>query len=102
MTTAKRQKFLDKQKKKLENQKTAEERKREVDKIKEMFQDLGLSTEIEGVNKFYTMMDNFVESGDGTQGTIPLPGLGREICYLLTNSRKHEVGAMLKYNKELK
>ena len=102
MTTAKRQRFLDRQKKKLENQKTAEERKREVDKVKEMFQDLGLSTEIEGVSKFYTTMDNFVESGDGSQGTVPLPGLGREICYLLTNSRKHEVGAMLKYSKDLK
>ena len=102
MTTAKRQKFLDKQKKKLENQKTAEERKREVNKVKEMFQDLGLSTEIEGVSKFYTMMDSFVETGDGSQGTVPLSGLGREICYLLTNSKKHEVGAMLKYNKDLK
>ena len=102
MPTAKRQKFLDKQKKKLENQKTVEERKREVDKVKEMFQELGLSSEIEGVSKFYTMMDNFVESGDGSQGTVPLSGLGREICYLLTNSKKHEVGAMLKYNKDLK
>ena len=102
MTTAKRQKFLDKQKKKLENQKTAEERKREVNKVKEMFQDLGLSTEIEGVSRFYTMMDSFVETGDGSQGTVPLSGLGREICYLLTNSKKHEVGAMLKYNKDLK
>ncbi len=102
MTTAKRQRFLDKQKKKLENQKTAEERKREVDTVKEKFQELGLSTEIEGVNKFYKMMDEFTETGDGSQGTIPLFGLRREICYLLTNSKKHEVGAMLKYNKELK
>jgi methionine synthase II (cobalamin-independent) len=101
MPTAKRQKFLDKQKKKLENQKTSEERKREVEKVKNKFQELGLSTEIEGVKHFYDMMDTFVETADGKQGTIPLPGLGREICYLLTNNKKHEVGAMLKYNSNL-
>ena len=53
MPTAKRQKYLDKQKKKLENQRTKEERSAEVDKVKKQLKDIGLSTEIESIDKFY-------------------------------------------------
>ena len=102
MPTVKRQKYLDKQKKKLENQRTKEERIDEVDKVKKQLKDIGLSTEIEPIDKFYKIMDEFAEFGTGSQGIIPLNGYGREICYFFTNNRMRDIGVMLKHNPELK
>ena len=102
MTTAKRQKYLDKQKKKLENQRTKEEREVETDKVKKQLKDIGLSTEIEGISKFYKIMDEFVNYGTSAQGIIQLNGFGREICYIFSINKKHEIGVMLRHNPELK
>ena len=102
MPTEKRQKYLDKQKKKLENQRTKEERQSEIDKVKKQLEELGLTTEIEDISKFYNIMDEFVENGDYIEGIIPLPGYGREICFFLTKNKKHEMGVMLKHNPNLK
>ena len=88
MTTAKRQKYLDKQRKKLENMRTKEEREVEINKMRDEIKKLGLPTETPGLVKFNKLVEEYVNYGSHAQGVIPLHGFGREIVYILTNNKK--------------
>lgn len=100
MPTAKRQKYLDRIAAKQSNIRTKEERQAEYDKVMAKFTELGLSSEYEEIAKFDTMAKDWVETGNVYQGIIPLVGLKRDLVYTLTNTKKHEVGVMLKSTEQ--
>ena len=106
MPTAKRLKYLAKQKAKEEkrklNERSKEERQVEVDKVNEHMKKIGIPNIIPEIIKFNKIMNNFLETGNHSQGIISLPGFGREIVYYFTNNKKQDIGVMLKYNSELK
>ena len=101
MPTAKRQKYLDKLKKKQENIRTETERQESVDQIKTEFEKVGIPTSFPEVTKFYKILDEFVSGGASKQGQIPIEGIGKTIVYQLTNNKKHEIGAMLKHTENV-
>lgn len=101
MPTAKRQKYLDKQKKKLENIRTEEERKEQTDKIKTEFEKVGIPNSFPEVIKFYNILDEFVNNGMTKQGKIPIEGVGKIIVYQLTNNKKYQISAMLKHDDNI-
>ena len=96
MPTIKRQKYLDRLAAKQTTIRTQEERQAEYDKFMGQFSQLGLSTEFEEIAKFDTMAKDWVANGTAYQGVIPLVGMKRDLVYMLTNNKKHEVGVMLK------
>ncbi len=100
MPTAKRQKYLDRIAAKQSNIRTKEERQAEYDKVMSKFTELGLSSEYEEIARFDTMAKDWVENGNVYQGIIPLVGLKRDLVYTLTNTKKHEVGVMLKSTEQ--
>ncbi len=100
MPTAKRQKYLDRIAAKQSNIRTKEERQVEYDKVMAKFTELGLSTEYEEIARFDTMAKDWVETGNVYQGIIPLVGLKRDLVYTLTNTKKNEVGVMLKSTEQ--
>lgn len=100
MPTAKRQKYLDRLSAKQSSNRTQEERQAEYDKFMGQFSQLDLSTEFEEIAKFDTMAKDWVENGTAYQGVIPLVGMKRDLVYMLTNNKKHELGVMLKSTEE--
>jgi hypothetical protein len=98
MPTEKRLKHLERQAKKVADQRTREERLDEITKVREKFQTLGLTIELDEIAAFYKIMDDFVENANPYQGTIGIAGTGREICYQLINNRRHDIGVMLRAN----
>lgn len=101
MPTSKRQKYLDKQKKKLENIRTEEERKEQIGKIKTEFEKVGIPNSFPEVIRFYNILDEFVKNGMAKQGKIPIEGVGKIIVYQLTNNKKYQIGAMLKHDDDV-
>jgi len=100
MPTIKRQKHLDRLAAKQSNSRTQEERQAEYDKFMGQFAQLGLSQEFEEIAKFDTMAKDWVTNGTVYQGVIPLVGMKRDLVYMLTNNKKHEIGVMLKSTEE--
>ena len=100
MPTPKRQKYLDRLAAKQENVRTQEERQTEYDKFMGQFAQLGLSNEFEEIAKFDVMARDWVANGTAYQGVIPLIGMKRDLVYMLTNNKKHEIGVMLKSTEE--
>lgn len=100
MPTTKRQKYLDRLAAKQSSNRTQEERQTEYDKFMGQFAQLGLSTEFEEIAKFDTMAKDWVTNGTAYQGIIPLIGMKRDLVYMLTNNKKHEIGVMLKSTEE--
>ena len=98
MPTAKRQKYLDKLKKKQENLRTQEERQLEVIKIKDEINKIGFPAQTPEIIKFYEILDKYTKGGISVQGKIPILGYKKIIVYQLTNSKKHEIGAMLQHD----
>ena len=100
MPTIKRQKYLDRLDAKQENVRTQEERQAEYDKFMGQFAQLGLSTEFAEIAKFDTIAKDWLENGTTYQGVIPLVGMKRDLVYMLTNNKKHEIGVMLKSTED--
>lgn len=100
MPTIKRQKYLDRLASKQASVRTQEERQAEYDKFMGQFAQLGLNTDFEEIAKFDTMAKDWLENGTAYQGVIPLVGMKRDLVYMLTNNKKHEIGVMLKSTEE--
>ncbi len=100
MPTIKRQKYLDRLAAKQTSVRTQEERQTEYDKFMGQFAQLGLSNEFEEIAKFDVMARDWVVNGTGYQGVIPLVGMNRDLVYMLTNNKKHEIGVMLKATEQ--
>ena len=98
MPTAKRQKYLDKIKKKQENFRTTVERQSDIDKIKEEINKIGFPAQTPEIIKFYKILETFVNNSVSVQGKIPIIGYKKIIVYQLTNSKKHEIGARLQHD----
>jgi methionyl-tRNA synthetase len=88
-----------KNKKKL--QKTKEQREKEINEIKEKLEIHGLSNSFENIENLYEIFNKYIEDGFPHTGIIPLPGLKREIHYILS-SKPHIVNSVnLVYNERV-
>lgn len=92
--TKKRLAYETKLLKKQINQRTMEERQTEIEKIFTKLQELGITREM--VTKFNKITNNYIEFGYGASGIIELPELHRELVYLLSNDKRHQVSSMLR------
>lgn len=102
MPTIKRQKYLERQAKKLINQRSKEDRSCEVDTILKGISNLGFPDNDQNIIKFKGLLNDFIENGTNYNGIIPLLGYGREIHYLLSNNKNIKVTVMLRVNNNLK
>lgn len=102
MPTTKRQKHLDRQAKKLANQRTKEEREIEVNNTLRELNKIGFPDKEPNIVKFKEILTDYVETGNYYKGILPLEGYGREICYYLSNNKNQNVDVMLRANNELK
>lgn len=99
--TAKRLKHLERQSKKI--QYTKEERKAEIDKCKQKLSELGLGEQYphEDVIKVYDIMNDYVETGNASSGTVSLTGINRIFCYYFPLTKKNEISTCLKYDENV-
>ena len=102
MPTSKRQKHLDRQAKKLANQRTREERENEVNNTLRELNKIGFPDKEPNIVKFKEILTDYVETGNHYKGILPLEGYGREICYYLSNNKNQSVDVMLRANNALK
>jgi hypothetical protein len=102
MPTTKRKKHLERQTKKLTNQRTKEERDVEVNNTLGELNKLGFPDNEPNIKKFKDILNDFLETGLVYKGVLPLVGYGREICYFLSNNKNHSVDVMLRANDALK
>jgi len=102
MPTAKRQKHLDRQAKKLANQRTREERENEVNNTLRELNKIGFPDKEPNIVKFKEILKDYVETGNHYKGILPLEGYGREIFYYLSNNKNQSVDVMLRANNALK
>lgn len=98
MPTAKRLKYLEKQAKKKENQRTKEERLEKTNEIKKKLEeDAHLTPSVlPQIGDFYEIIDKFVEDGIAVQGSIPLPDIKSQLLYIFTNNKQKALDAMIK------
>jgi len=87
--------------KKAKEYKTREERKREMEKIKEQLTSLGLVESMEGVDEFYRKAEGFVERSECWTGKIKIPGSKRILSVILTADKKKECISALLYDKNI-
>lgn len=80
--------------KKQSQQRTMEERSIEVEKIFSKLQELGITRET--VGEFNEIAKDYVEFGYSASGVITMPEIHRELIYLLSNDKKHDVATMLR------
>lgn len=80
--------------KKQQNQRTIEERQTEIDKIFTKLQEVGITRAM--VIEFDKIANDYIEFGYSASGVIELPELHRELVYLLSNDKKHQVASMLR------
>ena len=81
--------------------KTMEERRGEMDTIKEKLSSLGLSEEMEGVALFYKRAAHFIETGESWSGKIKLEGCKRILDLILTGTKGKECLAGLLYDETI-
>ena len=77
-------------------ERSAEDRKKEIDVVLAKFTSLGISEEIEEVSQFFQIARTFIETGIGSSGKIMVPAINRVIQYLLSNNKMHELQVILK------
>ena len=87
--------------KKVKEIKTVEERKMEMDSIKEKLTNLGLVEEMEGIKEFYERAKEFETKGEGWSGKIKAPGTKRILDIRLTSNKLKECAMALLYNKTI-
>lgn len=78
---------------------TIDERKIEVRKIINQLNDLQLTTMYEPINQFYTIMFNYIRTGERTIVNIPFPQMNKRIEGVLATNIREEVALRLKYEK---
>lgn len=100
--TAKRQKHLDRQAKKLKNLYTKEERKEKIDKCIQQLNHFQLTKNYnEDTLEIHNMLEDYVENGTPYSGSKIIEGTKRVFLYVLPKDKKHEIGTMLKYNENV-
>lgn len=87
---------LEKERKKLEQQRSKEDREREVQVVLNKFNELGISSEMYGIDEFIKIAKQFIEDGIPCSGKIRVDGLHRNLHYLLSNNKKHEIQVLLR------
>ena len=92
----KRKKHLERQAKRQARLRTREERLEKIDEVFDNFQRTGFPPTPE-IRKFFQICKKWIEDGQLTQGIIPVPSLNIEICYTLNNSKRHDVGVMIRH-----
>ena len=81
--------------------KTREERFQEVMKIREKLTNLGLSSEINGIQEFYDQCKEYVNQGYSWTGKIKLLGTKRILQGNLTVRKNVECSINLKYDESV-
>jgi hypothetical protein len=84
--------------KKIKQVKRIEQRKYEVEQIYTKLASLGLTPEMNGIDKFFAITRNFVENGISCTGGIKLEGLKRTIVYILPMNPSVPASITLQYN----
>jgi hypothetical protein len=80
---------------KAKNERTRDERMDELEPALNKLLGLGLPDDLEGVNKFYEIVDDFIETGRPFTGIIKVPELKREFQCLLNNKKMHKITVVL-------
>lgn len=83
--------------KKLQNQRTLEERRSEVNTIYTKLQEHGITCEM--VPEFNKIANEFVEDGVNASGYVNIDGINRVLVYLLNNDKKHQISTLLRVKK---
>ena len=81
--------------------KSREERFQEVMKIREKLTNLGLSSEIDGIQEFYDQCKEYVNQGYSWTGKIKLLGTKRILQGNLTVRKNVECSINLKYDESV-
>lgn len=81
--------------------KSIEDRKLEITEVIKQINDLGFSTSVDGIRKFYTICSEYIKTGEGKSGKIKLEGFKREIEYILPTKKQNMVKVNLGYNKDV-
>ena len=78
---------------------TLEQRKEEVRKIIDKLNELQLSIDYEPIKQFYSIMFNYIRTGERTIVNIPFPQMNKRIEGVLATNIREEVALRLKYEK---
>ena len=63
--------------------KSIEQRKHEVKQIHDKLMSLGLTPEMDSIQQFFSITNDFIEKGISRSGEIKLEGLQRTLVYIL-------------------
>jgi hypothetical protein len=96
MPTAKRLKHLERQNKKQYNQRTRDERFEDTKTVREKISKSQIPSSLPEIQKFFHILDEYVENGVSSSGIIPIDGIDYEIVYQFPLNKNLEVGAMMK------
>ncbi len=72
-----------------------------VNSAKTKIESLGLSSEIEGIKKFYDICEQYIKTGEHYTGKIKLEGFKRVLEYILPQTYQTDIGLVLKFDKNV-
>ena len=81
--------------------KTQEQRQKEIVELKSKLSVLGLTTEMPAIQTIYSIMEDFVKTGDSRTENIKLPGLKRIARMRLANRPQSESTLCLSYDEHV-
>jgi hypothetical protein len=84
--------------KKVKQVKTETQRKAEVDHILQQFNEFGISSEHEGVQRFMKIAKDFETHGYTASGVVKLVGIQRDILYVFSQQLHITSNVTLQYN----
>lgn len=100
--TAKRQKHLERQAKKMENIYSKEERQLEINKCIKQLNELSLFKNYsEDTEKVHQIMEDYVNTGVPVSGRINIDGTKRIFCYQLPKYKTNQISTGLKYDPNI-
>jgi ribosomal protein S20 len=100
--STKRQKHLERQAKKLKNQYTKTERQTEIKKCIDELEKVGLYRNYnEDMEKIHKTMDEYVETGEPSNGYIPIDGTKRIFCFMFPRYKNNQISTGLKYDENV-
>lgn len=86
---------------KINELKDSSDRLIEVSDLKNKIENLGLSENFEGMELFYSILDQYKLDGLNRSGQIKLPGLKRIIEYNLLNKKNQKILVNLKFCEDV-
>ena len=81
--------------------KSKEEKIIEINVAKDKLQNLGLSTEIQGISEFYEICNDYINKDFSWSGEIKLNGTKRILQAILPNKKINKVSLNLKYDENI-